>query len=182
MNNKPTPQEIAKAVGAWFVAGERPDGTKFRKTRDGVPGVVVRLIREAHGDMLPDDHKYEGVENALSAIANTDDVRDMDETASEFADAVDCYNADLLRWVSSHLTRAAYVDQAVDDYGWPGDFYTALQYGQSYELREIFDSVWRFVEEWADDIEGEDVERREEWAACVARLVASILDAPEAVS
>lgn len=122
----------------------RGDGTPYVRTVEGAPGWVTELVREAHGDMLPDDWRYATIREALGAIHDAPALV-ADELADEFADDADVYNADLLAWVGSHGLRGAYVDEAREEIGEPRDFYHGLQMGQYLERREVFQAVYDFL-------------------------------------
>ncbi|HUM44856.1 MAG TPA: hypothetical protein PKI14_18070, partial [Fervidobacterium sp.] len=64
--------ELAREALEWFETGTRDSGEKFVKTKDGRPEWLTDLIFTAHGDMMPDDHRYKFIEEALDLIANQD--------------------------------------------------------------------------------------------------------------
>ncbi len=154
----PTVQEIAREFSLWFDWGERDDGSKFVSLKDGHPKELETLVRKAHGDMMPDDQRYEFIEDAIDALADNED----EEYARYEAEEADIYTSDLLKWVSSLLSRGDYVDEAIEEYGYPEEgFVRALQYGQSFEKREVFDLVLRELERIAgerEEVEDEEVE------------------------
>lgn len=128
---------------------EREDGSQYVRVRDDAPAWVGTLVHAAHGDLLPDDWRYETIRDALAAIADSTLGEDYDE-AHAFADDADIYNSDLLAWVGSNLTRGSYVDEAREEYGEPRDFYHSIQMGQYMERREVFDAVLAALTERAD--------------------------------
>lgn len=152
--------QMQKQVAAeWVKMFERRqtnDGDEIWTLRDGAAGgdwesghPLRAAIREAHGDMLPDDYKYRFVVESLRAIVNHDG--DIDE-AREHIEA-DINHADLLKWLSSHIERAGYVDEYVDDYfglGQPDSIMQVIQCGQWLEKTEVFDIVARYVEDEAE--------------------------------
>jgi len=137
-------QELATQYTSWFETATRGDDTDFirLKTEDEN---IMQLIRSAHGDMMPDDFKYQFICEALQAISETDDIDDI-------CLEPDCYNRDLLKWVSSNLTRASYVDEAVEEIGYK-DFYNSLAIGQLREKDEVLYSVRASLEEICEGIE-----------------------------
>jgi hypothetical protein len=100
---------------------------------DDAPQWAVDVVREAHGDMMPDDWRYHVIRAACEYL--TDD-RDDD---GEFADGqVDVYTSDRTAWLASSLDRVAYVVDAAADYGAPkGGIVDAIAQGQSAEASEI---------------------------------------------
>lgn len=132
-------QDLAREAYESFERKTREDGTSYVARKDEAPEWVADVIREAHGDMLPDDFRYQTIRDAFGAIADASG--DLDDAGHEFADDADVYNADLLAWVGSHGMRAGYVDEAREEFGEPRDFFHGLQMGQYAERREIFDVV-----------------------------------------
>src|ERR1051326_8774615 len=132
-----TIQELAQQYADLFVTKTRRDGEKYIcvENNDKSPE-LMDLIRTAHDGMFPDDYKYQFIHEALEAIAES-----ADEEYIDLMLEPDIYNHDLLKWVSSNLTRASYVDQAVmDGYQYDGLLNTLIN-GQSYEKNEVLHSV-----------------------------------------
>ena len=159
--NTKTLQALAVEAHKHFELSERKNAekTKYWKTKDGAPEWVKEMCHEAHRTgsgtwdvMLPDDFRYEFIEDALDKLANHED-------ADEAMDALepDVYNHDRHKWLSSNLTRAGYVDEAVEemdghsDQGVDGD----LGLGQLWERREVFGIVRKALEERLDEDEDE---------------------------
>jgi hypothetical protein len=98
--------------------------------------------------MMPDDWRYEFLQDTLSALEDGADEDRLD------LDALSPYTADRLDWPSSHLDRPGYCDEAADDAGLsPGDILAFVGCGMGRELREAFGLVRSKLEEIAD---GED--------------------------
>lgn len=153
-----TLHDYAREVSQAFIGATRDDGETFRKLRKGSPEWMVDLCREAHGGMMPDDFRYSMIEDAVDAISEADPDDDLGDVAFQMADDVDLYNARLSAWMASHVKRAAYVAQSVDEYGLPDpfDLFTLLQRGQYVERMEVFQEVRAFLEGMADEAEDED--------------------------
>lgn len=138
-----TAQELAVTAAGSFTTGKRDNGDVYTKTTADAPDWVTGLVREAHGDMLPDDWKYACIASACEWLAENDD---WDET-HEWADGeVDVYNSDRATWLSSSVYRAGYVDEGTaelgsSDQGVHGD----IGIGQYYEAMEIMASVQGFL-------------------------------------
>lgn len=128
----------------------------------GAVSWVRQLVHDAHGDMLPDDWRYRAIRDALEAIAETDDGDDLDDAGAEWSDGyADVYNGQLYAWLGSHLDRAAYVDDAAEQFGYDEGRGVAglIALGQVAEAREVFDSVRRSLEDRAtDDTDDDDDE------------------------
>lgn len=144
------PEPAAEAVKAaaeealnYFHKDVRTSGEDFYKT-EGEPQWVNDMIHEAHGDMLADDWKYEFVYEALDHITQLDDPDDGPELEP------DPYNSSRLRWLSSNLNRASYVDEAMEEFGsgWPEQgVMEAVGIGQLREKEEVFFSVLNSLKE-----------------------------------
>lgn len=140
-------QTLPDAAGeaAFFLRfGTRPDGGEYVHTKDGTPEWVTEMIRKAHGgDMLPDDYVYSTVREALDWIIDGG----TEDNAEEFADMTDVYNSDLMAWLGSHAGRTSYVDEAVEEFGWPKDgIMQAVMMGQYMERREILGHVLDYLD------------------------------------
>ncbi|MFZ2886529.1 MAG: hypothetical protein WA021_01780 [Minisyncoccia bacterium] len=140
MNTKTDLQKLAKKVSEMFEIQYRlltPKEESFYCLKQKAPKWVKEMVQHAHGDMPPDDHKYDFIVEALNALADTDD---WDEIQLE----PDVYNHDLLKWVSSNLTRAEYVNDAVTEFGLDTkdfDLFKVLGYGQYIEKQEVLSVV-----------------------------------------
>jgi hypothetical protein len=149
-----TIQDKAREAYQSMETATRGDGTgrlgTYIRVKDDAPEWVRELAHTAHGDMMPDDWRYDAIHSALSHIADSDDPED---DAAEFADSTDIYNSDLIAWVGTG-GRSSYVDEAAEEFGPVDDFYNSLQRGQYMELSEIYGLVLRALEEVeADDEE-----------------------------
>ena len=145
-----TIQELAGSATDPMTTQQRGDETITVRT-DDAPAWVADVIQEAHGDMFPDDYRYETIRDAFETIAADDD--DPEDSAAEFADNTDVYNSDLLAWVGSHGDRAGYVDEAIGEFGPARDFYHGLMMGQYAERSEVYGLVLQALERIADDSE-----------------------------
>jgi hypothetical protein len=117
---------------------------------DDVPEWFTDLCHHAHGSMMPDDWRYEFIQDALSALEDGADEDRLD------LDGLYPYTADRFDWLSSHLDRPAYCDAAAAAAGEPpGDILAFVAWGMGRELREVFGLVRSGLEEIA---EGEDDE------------------------
>jgi hypothetical protein len=130
-----TIQELAQQYADIFIYKKRENGESFIALRKD-DETLTTLIRNAHGDMLPDDYKYEYVHNALEAITQCELEDDIIDISME----PDCYNSDLLKWLSSNLTRSNYVDETVLNFGYSSLFQT-LMLAQQLEREEVLHSV-----------------------------------------
>lgn len=134
-------RELAARYVDQFEPLERTEHFSTYKRKDDVERELQELCYAAHGDMMPDDYKYNFIVDALSLIADssTDELQDLDGKIES-----DVYNSDLLKWLSSNLTRASYVDNYVEAFGIESkdfEFYKVVGGGQWLEKSEVFCSV-----------------------------------------
>lgn len=129
---------LAEEYAGYFYRGERDDGSRYWATHEESPEELRELCREAHGDMFPDDIKYELIVSALRHIAEEDDCADWD--AAEFADsAVPVYTNELTTWLASSLDRLAYCDEAADEFGTTGETMDdRIRIGYYMEASEVY--------------------------------------------
>lgn len=140
-----TIQEVAGEAAGWFEGATRPDGSSFRRVKDGAPEWVTELVRSAHGDFLPEDWRYDKIEDALNYIAGADDPED----SADFADsAVDVYTSDRISWLASNLRRASYCDEGASNLGGAeSDVIAMIGLGQYEEAGEIYGLVLQELEQ-----------------------------------
>lgn len=138
-------QKLASEASDWFEQATRPDGEKFYRLKDGHPEWVKELVYDAHGDLLPDDWRYETILDALNFIDDAAEDSYTGDIASEFANSnVDVYTSDRFDWLSSNLQRQSYVDDAIQDFGGAGEndgIVDVVGWGQYKESEEVFYSV-----------------------------------------
>ena len=110
-----TLQQLAREAAACFTTEQRPEGDSFVGLLDGSPDWVSELVRDAHGDMLPDHWRYASIESALDWIA---DANDPVDEQYEWADGnMDVYNRGRLAWLASYASRPSYCDDATSEMG-----------------------------------------------------------------
>jgi hypothetical protein len=145
-----TVQSLAKeALECFETAKRQPSGEEFYRIKDGSPDWVQELCQDAHGSMLPDDWRYQFIQESLCVLADTDDVN-HDDTRLE----ADIFNYQLTAWLGSHGDRPGYVDEACDDYGAEADhgIMYRIARGQEYEKNEVLGLVRTFLEERAEEL------------------------------
>jgi hypothetical protein len=142
-----------------FERRERDNGDSFVSLKDNAPEWLSDLVRDAHGDFLPDDWRYASIRSALGAIHDAGEDADVDDLSFEFADSnVDTHNAARCEWLASHLARGFYCDDAVNE-GLVADdsgIFTRIGIGQYIESREVFESVRRSLSDRLDEMIDED--------------------------
>lgn len=134
-------RELASRYVDQFEPLERTEHFSTYKRKDDADPDLQELCYAAHGDMMPDDYVYNYIVDALGMIADssTDELQDLDGEIES-----DIYNSDLLKWLSSNLTRASYIDSYVEEFSIQStdfDLYLAIGGGQRQEKMEVFNSV-----------------------------------------
>ena len=134
-------RELASRYIDQFEPLERTEHFSTYKRKDDADPDLQELCYAAHGDMMPDDYVYNYIVDALGMIADssTDELQDLDGEIES-----DIYNSDLLKWLSSNLTRASYIDSYVEEFSIQStdfDLYLAIGGGQRQEKMEVFQSV-----------------------------------------
>lgn len=151
--------EIATEAESYFESRKRGEETII-VTKDDAPDWVTDLCHDAHGDMMPDDWRYDAIHSAVSLIAESgaDDESDLEDRDHEFADGqVDIYTSDRLRWLASNLDRTAYVDEARSEFGGEdSDVTEQIGMGQYMEASEIWGSVVRSLVSEQESREDDD--------------------------
>lgn len=144
-------QDAAKLMLEQFETKRRDSGESFKALKDSAPDWMTDVCRDAHGRKLPDDFVFEVIVDSLNALVDYDDTQEANDSLE-----ADFGNADLLAWVSSNLSRASYVNDAVQEFGMSEsdfDLFKALQMGQLAEKQEIFGEVLDSLTEKLDEIE-----------------------------
>lgn len=141
-------QDLTKTCLKSMTQKTRDDGNKFYCFSDDAPDWMTDMAHEAHGDFMPDDHRYEFIHDALVALADNDDTDEARESIES-----DCYTSDLLAWLSSNLNRLGYVDQSIQEMGKCDSLANDLMGGQLVEKLEVFDAVLSFLENKAEELD-----------------------------
>ena len=153
-----TIQTLAASMFAALIEKKRDDDQTYFSFKEGSPEWFSDITLTAHGDMMPDDWRYSIMRDCLSSIADAD----ADESPDDLRDAVtqwadndtDVYNGELANWLGSNLARGVYVDEAIDEYGWPKErgIYGALALGQLLEREKVYSLLIYALAEHADTI------------------------------
>ena len=152
----PELQKLAGEAFDWFETAYRGDDPEqpFVRTKDDAPEWLKDLVREAHGEMFPDDWRYDTIHNACGAIHDASEGSYTGDVGAEFADsAVDVYNNSRFAWLGSNINRQFYVDDAVKEFGFDPErgVSDAVGLGQYQEATEIFYSVATSLGELLED-------------------------------
>lgn len=137
MNNQNLNEKISKKANEflqYFKKIKRNENEEFYTLEDQAPSELKELVREAHGDFLPDDFRYRTICDALYAFADCGSDQNLDEIRLE----PDIYYHDLLKWLSSNLKRVFYCDEAISEFGLEKvDTMVLITHGQQFEKDEV---------------------------------------------
>lgn len=145
----PKIQLNATELRKYFEPAKRDNGTKYWKTTVTTDW-LTEFCRHAHGDMLPDDYKYEFIVDALDALIEYDDPEQARQAMTDMTE--DSYHG-LATWLGSSGERYGYCDEAVKEFGGAKDIAAMIQLGMSLERSEVFDAVASQVEDFDDTTE-----------------------------
>jgi hypothetical protein len=141
-----TVAEIAAECGRYLTRKKRNDDDRKAIViqTDDAPEWFTDICHEAHGDFLPDDWRYEFIEDALVQLENDDeDTKDIGEAYP--------YNHDRAAWLASNCNRGGYCDEAAEDFGHAKDIYDAIANGMQREYEEVYSSIKSSLEELAEE-------------------------------
>lgn len=145
-------QTLATEARSFMVAKTRNAESKFWSRADDAPDWVADMCRAAHGNMLPDDHRYAFIVEALDALSDAEDADEVDLEA-------DIYTHELTTWLASRADRSSYCDQYMEDFGTEfTNTIALLQGGQYMEKREVLDSVRSSLQSRAGELAEESDE------------------------
>jgi len=148
--------QTARALADAFEIKTRDNGETFYCLKDGRPDWMQDALRAAHdgGDMMPNDWSYSLAHDMAQHIAESleyDAGEDRADIIWQGADSlVPAYNGPRLDWLSSHLSRLAFVEEAIEDAGGAlpkdGGLMAAIGWGMARELEMIGNALWDAIE------------------------------------
>lgn len=142
----------AAQLAAAFATKTRDDGSECVYLPDA-PEWMTDAVHAAHDGKAPDDVTYRMCSEIADRLTDRDP-DEWDDARSEECDSlVDVYNADLSRWLASHLDRAGYVDEAIDEgiTDPSNGIFRLIACGQLREYELIWDALASAIENQADD-------------------------------
>lgn len=136
-----TIHKLAKQALQFFI---RENNTWHMK--EDRPDWVYEMVKIAHGNYLPDDFKYEFIVETLFTLSENTEM-EIDDLLDQIEG--DIYNSDLLKWVSSNLERADYINEAQESFSLKQDtdFYDRIRCGQILEKQEVSQMIFHHLEE-----------------------------------
>lgn len=101
--------KLGPGTGSWFEWATRPDGERFVRLMDGAPEELSDAVRDAHGELLPNDSVYELCRAVWGWLVTFADECDGDltrndlpyECADDLLDGEYLYNTDRADWFHS---------------------------------------------------------------------------------
>jgi len=130
----------------------RPDDTQFFCVADNAPEYVQDLAHHVHEGMMPDDYRYKFLTNIICTLADYDeqtltDILTGDYDVYDIVGEPDLYNASLLQWQASNLTRMGYADEVLQQGVEPETLSSLLMQAQEKEMADIFGLALAWIEE-----------------------------------
>lgn len=142
--------DLAAETAGRFVVKTRDNGDRFYTiAEDKQEDWIQELCMEAHGDMMPDDWRYEMIHGALEAIAGAGD--DYDDAEDHLPEAP-IMTHDLSAYRISHGYRLAGVDEAMSDFDLES-VDQAIAWAYHVEQREVLESVRQSLQDRLDELE-----------------------------
>lgn len=143
-----TLENVADDTSKYIVRGTRDNGDVYYHSVDDTPEWIMDMIREAHGDKLPDDYVYNWIDSALSAIS---DGMTEDDLYERVDSTVDSYTAALTAWLASDVNRVYYLTEVLEEND-VKDGFSALAQAQYREIEEVFMSVLNAIQTHVDEL------------------------------
>jgi len=144
------------------------DGVWMRKSETRTADDwITNLCRAAHGEMFPDDWRYEFIVDALGDISETDDDAEDGDAARDYwndrllelFDGRYIYTAQQTGWLHSRADRCGYVDDWRKECGSDGETWRDLAGGMWLEYQEVFWPVFEAILAQAEsDAEDDDAD------------------------
>ena len=137
-----TVQELAKLARCAFSLETRDNGSEYWRRNPCAPDWITELCHTAHGDMLPEDYRYQFIVEALDAL---EEAEDPDEARDGYE--FEWRNYSLALWLGSHGHRFSYCDDWASEHGYElnnaegGDTVGLRQGGHLAERWEVLDLV-----------------------------------------
>lgn len=145
MSEVKTVFELAAEVNKYLVRDKRADDKQYVKLAAEAPEWMQELMHTAHADTMPDDWRYEFIEDAITLLENDDDEIDIDSLYP--------YTHSRLAWLSSRLDRSRYCDEALEDYGGSiSKIDDAIAMGMAREIEEVLSLVRTALEERENEL------------------------------
>jgi len=140
-------------LSKYFERRTRDDGTHFYTLTDDRPDWLHEAVMEAHGEEGPNDWVYDTLDSIAKAIDDLDP-DDLDDASHEIADSLTTtWNSERADWLSGHLSRAFWVDDARRDglLSEDSDTFEQLGIGQYCQIRFMAEILLQAVADNLDE-------------------------------
>ena len=109
------------------LAQEMSDCFEWKERLDGTPYVIlseekrkpwmVDIVRNIHGDKLPDDTTYRFIESACDSIADMDSELSLDDIQDNLYSCIepDIYTSDLTAWLNDSNDHVYYLTEVLEE-------------------------------------------------------------------
>lgn len=141
---------LATMLHSFLETRTRESGESFVCLADNAPEWCYSIVRLAHdsstiGELMPDDYRYRMIAASVEALVELCNLPGA-PTPDELDDAKygldsPLENFELLKWLSSHLSRASFCDAYCQDMARATDTMGSISDGYRYEQWEVFDAV-----------------------------------------
>ena len=139
-------RKLAQKMADSFKWDKRNDGTGFYHMDQATQTVWMReVIRDVHGDKLPDDTVYDFIYQTVNAICDSSESDDLYEVISEIEP--DIYTHDLTKWLHQRPDHVYYLTQATEEFGPIDDGFRLLAIAQQLQIHEVGHAVIQALEE-----------------------------------
>jgi len=128
-------QDVALEAKKYFKCVESRDSNTIWRTVDNPPENIIKLVKAAHEEYLPDDYKYRFIVEALEGLSCCRSIEDLEVTP-------DSEPQMLTGWLHSKINRLHYMTRALAESN-PDDSLKLLKTAQSIEKKEVLDLVIR---------------------------------------
>ena len=135
-------QKLSTEIADNLTSKQRDNGNSFYCIKDNAPSWVNDVMYNCHADMLPDDYKYQFINEAACALSDADDFDDIQLEA-------DIYTSDLTSWLNSNNSRVYYLTEALEEGFEITDGFQLLAYAQQKEKQEVLYSLISELEKLA---------------------------------
>jgi hypothetical protein len=135
----------------------RPDGEEFVKLKHDHPDWVLDAVRKAHAGALPDDWLFKTCREAFAELVECiKNGEDLDSFAAEFADSVDDYTAQLLKYAARNAA-SSFIEQAREEglVTVDSSLDERIRAGQYMERQDVAEAILRACREAEGESEDE---------------------------
>jgi len=143
-----TVQDVAKEMLNNMEQKTRNDGKSFYCCKNEIEW-QQDIIREAHGDKLPDDYVYEFTNDALCVLSDCDEGQEDDAI---YEIEADCYTSNLTEWLNSRCDRVYYLTEVLEEFQPVIDGFAALTMAQQKEKQEVAQAILSGIKEYIENL------------------------------